>query len=46
MCVWVWFLQTYFQPAIDALVQASQAKYNKSSVVVYNTLQGYLKGAR
>jgi hypothetical protein len=38
--------QTYFQPAIDLLVRELQRKHNTKGVVVYNTIQGYLKDSR
>lgn len=38
--------QTYFQPAIDLLVRELQKKHNGKGVVVYNTIQGYLKDSR
>jgi len=35
--------QTYFQRAIDLLVQVSQSEYNKDGYKIYHTYQGYLK---
>eukprot|EP01017_Pseudomicrothorax_dubius_P043052 TRINITY_DN7110_c0_g1_i2.p1 TRINITY_DN7110_c0_g1~~TRINITY_DN7110_c0_g1_i2.p1 ORF type:complete len:254 (+),score=51.42 TRINITY_DN7110_c0_g1_i2:60-764(+) len=38
--------QTYLQPAIDLLAQQYQQKYNKDSVLVFNTIQNYLKSSK